>query len=511
MFALRTRLALLPLRTRLALSYVVFFAAALIALDIGLFLLVRWTLISSIDSELNLGSQLLQQDFTQSNDTLYAYFDRLKRLPPLQTYLAERKLVPPLSVSEFSETTLYVQVYGRDQNLVSLSSNLTPDLQSQLAIDLSTFQQVLNSAPLIRTVSVGSMRMRERLTPLQFRGQTVGILQVSRPMKETDQALRLLFYALFSGGVIVVLAAARGGMWLTSAALQPIEKVTQTAQSIVKAEDLSSRVPVPETQDELHRLTVTINDLLGRLEALFSAQRRFVADVSHELRTPLAAMQGNLDVLARGVARDPVLLDESITDMRREVGRLIRMVNDLLLLAQSDAGNPIRHEPVELDTLVLEVHRDLRSLSNDVLLKLGEEDQVIVTGDRDRLKQALLNLGINAIQHTPPGGSVTLHLRAENGMAYLSVVDTGEGIAPNDLPHIFDRFYRAERARTSRNGGAGLGLAIVRWIAEAHGGYVQVESAPGQGSIFTLVLPLPAAKPQLQLIEQREPSIRYVQ
>ncbi len=500
MFSLRTRLALVPLRTRLALSYVVFFAAALIALDIGLFLLVRWALISSIDSELGLSAQLLQQNFSESNENL-------------QTFYSSRRLLPPPSVNDFSETKLFVKVYrSSDQNVVAQSSNIPDSLQSQIVIDPTTFEHALEMSFMVRTVPIGNIRVREWLTPLKFRDQTVGILQVSRLMKETDQALRLLFYALFGGGVIVVMAAARGGMWLTSAALKPIEKVSQTAQGIVKAEDLSSRVSVPEAQDELHRLTVTINDLLGRLEALFSAQRRFVADVSHELRTPLAAMQGNLDVLARGVARDPALLDESITDMRREVARLIRMVNDLLLLAQSDAGNPIRHEPVELDTLVLEVHRDLRSLSNGVLLKLGEEDQVTVDGDRDRLKQALLNLGINAIQHTPPGGSVTLNLRAENGMAHLSVVDTGTGIAPDDLPHIFDRFYRADRARTSRSGGAGLGLAIVKWIAEAHGGHVQVASAPGQGSTFELVLPLPAAMPQPQLTErQREPSMMHVQ
>jgi two-component system OmpR family sensor kinase len=500
MLTLRTRLSLLPLRTRLALSYVVFFAAALIALDIGLFLLVRWALISSIDSELGLSAQLLQQNFSESNENL-------------QTFYSSRRLLPPPSVNDFSETRLFVTVYrSSDQSIVAQSSNFPDYLQPQIVIDSATFQQALQSEYIVRTVPIGSMHVREWLAPLKFRDQTVGIVQVSRWMRETDQALRLLFYALFGGGVIVVLAAARGGMWLTRAALKPIEKVSQTAQGIVKAEDLSSRVPVPEAQDELHRLTVTINDLLGRLEALFGAQRRFVADVSHELRTPLAAMQGNLDVLARGVARDPALLDESIADMRREVGRLIRMVNDLLLLAQSDAGHPIRHEPVELDTLVLEVHRDLRSLANGVLLKIGEEDQVTVEGDRDRLKQALLNLGINAIQHTPPGGSVTLNLRAENGMALLSVTDTGSGIAPDDLPHIFDRFYRADRARTSHSGGAGLGLAIVKWIAEAHGGRVHVESAPGQGSTFTLVLPLPAPALQPRADDQQPaPSLAHVQ
>jgi len=215
-----------------------------------------------------------------------------------------------------------------------------------------------------------------------------------------------------------------------------------------------------------------------------------VADVSHELRTPLAAMQGNLEVLDRGAARDPELLAESLADMRREVARLIRMANDLLLLAQSEAGVQLRDEPIELDTLLLEVHRDLRPLAGDVQLRLGHEDQIVVQGDRDRIKQALLNLGINALQHTPSGGTVTLGLTRQDDYAVLTVSDSGNGIAANDLPYIFDRFYRADRSRSRHQGGAGLGLAIVKWVAEAHNGRVEVTSAPGTGSQFSLLLPL---------------------
>jgi signal transduction histidine kinase len=256
---------------------------------------------------------------------------------------------------------------------------------------------------------------------------------------------------------------------------------------------------VPPAPDELQRLTITVNDLLARLEGLFSAQRRFVADVSHELRTPLAAMQGNLEVLDRGAARDPELLAESLADMRREVARLIRMANDLLLLAQSEAGVQLRDEPIELDTLLLEVHRELRPLAGDVQLRLGHEDQIIVRGDRDRIKQALLNLGINALQHTPSGGTVTLSLARQDGYATLTVADSGHGIGAGDLPYIFDRFYRADQSRSRHQGGAGLGLAIVKWVAEAHNGRIEVASSPGSGSQFSLLLPLTTTEtPELQ-------------
>ncbi|HMP39122.1 MAG TPA: ATP-binding protein [Roseiflexaceae bacterium] len=466
----------MSLRTRLTLFYVGFFAIALMTLHGGLYLVVRQSLISSIDNELRLGAQLLQQGFEKSNPTVLAALDGdriavLMRQPP---------------VRDFEATNLFAQVYQDDGERVGSS----PNLPTPLELDREIFDRVRARETLVRTVELEGGRLRELVTPLMLKGQVVGVLHVARSLNETDRALNLLLYALSGGGVLVLLAAARGGAWLTPAALRPIDEVAATAQSIVRAEDLSRRVPVPEAEDELKRLTVTVNELLTRLEALFGAQRRFIADVSHELRTPLAAMQGNLDVLARGASQDPQLLGESITDMRREVARLIRMTNDLLLLARTDSGFVLRREPVELDTLLLEVHRELIPLANQVQLCIGEEDQVSVPGDRDRIKQALLNLSVNALQHTPPGGRVTLGLATDGGYAALSVSDTGSGITAADLPYIFDRFYRADYARSHDRGGAGLGLSIVRWIAEAHHGTVRVSSTPGAGSTFTLLLPI---------------------
>jgi heavy metal sensor kinase len=491
------KLLVLPLRTRLAIAYVGFFAAALIALGFGLYLTVRQALISGLDSDLDQTAGLIQQSFEAVNrDALPIRFGDdllvLLRAP---------------SISQFAATNTIVQVYEKrdiTQGDISPRTNLSQPID----IDQVLLQDALNDRPAKTTVMVGHVHLRMAIVPLKFRGEVIGVLQVARPLTETDRALSLLLYALLGGGAVVLLAAARGGAWLTRAALRPIDQITSTAQSIVSAEDLSRRVSVPPAQDELQRLTITINDLLGRLEGLFSAQRRFVADVSHELRTPLAAMRGNLEVLDRGAARDPALLAESLADMRQEVTRLIRMVNDLLLLAQSEAGLQLRREPVELDTLLLEVHRELRPLANGVQLRIGEEDQIVVVGDRDRIKQALLNLGVNALQHTPPDGAVTLSLTSAGGMACLSVRDTGSGIAPAELGRIFDRFYRSDPARNRNSGGAGLGLAIVKWIVEAHGGQVSVASAPGEGSTFTLMFPLEQALPETLTLSlpQRTPQ-----
>jgi signal transduction histidine kinase len=313
---------------------------------------------------------------------------------------------------------------------------------------------------------------------------------------------------LLGGGAIALMITAAGAALLSRRALLPIDQVTQTAQGIVRAEDLGQRVPVPPQQDELHRLTVTINDMLGRMEGLFNSQQRFVADVSHELRTPLAAMQGNLEILAHGGSgANPELLDEALGDMRRETARLIRMVNDLLVLAQSNTRRPLRSELVELDTLLLEVYRELRPLAGEVILRIGAEDQVQVYGDRDRLKQALLNLGVNALQHTAPGGYVTLGLEQRDGFACLTVADTGEGISAEDLPHIFERFFRADRSRSRHSGGAGLGLSIVKWVAEAHHGSATVASIPGRGSTFAVWLPLDAGgEEQASLLPTHRPA-----
>jgi signal transduction histidine kinase len=317
-------------------------------------------------------------------------------------------------------------------------------------------------------------------------------------MEDVYETLHLLLTILLGGGLIALVVTSLGTVMLARTAFAPIDNVVRTAQGIVRAEDLERRVAVPESQDELQRLSITINELLARLETLFTAQQRLVADVSHELRTPLAAMQGNLEVLERGAYRDPAMLTESLTDMRQETARMIRMVNDLLLLARSEVGVQIREAPVELDTLLLEVHRELRNLAGGVSLQIGAEDMATVMGDRDRIKQALLNLGVNALQHTPPGGTVTLSLQQCKGVACISVCDTGSGIAPNDLPHIFERFYRADRSRKRTSGGAGLGLAIVKRVVEIHHGHVTVESTPGRGSTFTIWLPLDEQQSQIE-------------
>jgi len=339
------------------------------------------------------------------------------------------------------------------------------------------------------TLMVDGKRWRFHYTPLQLEGHMVGVMEVASSLQEVDAVLRLTLALLITSSLITLILAAlmgwQGARWV----LQPIDQITQAALTIARAQDLSKRIKGLEgRQDELGRLAATFNEMLERLETLFQTQQRLVADVSHELRTPLTTIRGNVEILRRGAIKNPLARDEALAAIDAETARMSRLVSDLLLLAQADAGAWLEMQPVELDTLLLEVYRQAQMMANGVEVKLGHEDQAIVLGDADRLKQLLLNLVDNALKYTPPGGEVTLSLHREGEWVRVSVSDTGIGIPKEDLPHIFDRFYRADRSRSRKRGGAGLGLSIAKWIAEAHGGYLTVESEVGKGSTFSLWL-----------------------
>jgi signal transduction histidine kinase len=230
---------------------------------------------------------------------------------------------------------------------------------------------------------------------------------------------------------------------------------------------------------------------MERLEHLFNAQRRFLADVSHELRTPLTVLQGNASLMRRLGEFDLEALD----NMSKEIARLTRMVEDLLLMAQAESGRmELNMMPVELDTVLLEVYQQARILAGEKKnIRIVEIDQVQVIGDRDRLKQVLLNLVSNAIKFTRSDGHIKLSLKIENDEVHLRVIDDGEGIHPDDLSHIFERFYRAEKSRAKMidydHKGFGLGLSIAHWIMLRHNGRITVESEYGYGATFTICMP----------------------
>lgn len=388
--------------------------------------------------------------------------------------------LPSLDLS----SNTYVQLWGGDGKIKSASPGLTGFMEP---LDPTGLKY---KYPVYRENTISGYHVRVLTVPLQLGIHRIAVLQVATSLTVVDSARANLINVLFISGTIAVALAALGSWLVLGRSLAPLGVITDTAQAINRADDLSRRIPYHgPPNDEIGSLIESFNQTLERLENLFTSQQRFLADVSHELRTPLTVIKGNVDLMRRMKHLD----EESLTSIDQEAGRLTRLVGGLILLIQAESGKlALDLKPVELDTLLLEVFHEMRILAgSNVQLKLADIDQVLVNGDRDRLKQVLLNLVGNAIQYTPPGGVVFLSLVIIGEQARVIIRDTGPGIPSEDLPFIFERFYRAEKSRTrTRTSGFGLGLSIVQWIVENHGGTIKVESKEGQGTTFAIWLPL---------------------
>ncbi len=338
------------------------------------------------------------------------------------------------------------------------------------------------------------------------------IIQTARSEQDIEQSLVDLRFLLFRGSALVLVLAFAGGLLMTWGILAVVRRITRTASSITTSRDFSQRVPSMALagRDELVTLAATFNEMLSSLEESYQRQQRFVADASHELRAPITSIRCNLDLLAKAPDLPPAEAQAALADARAEADRMGRLVSDLLALAHADAIQPAtingykngdaQTQLIDLDSLLLEVFRQYRRSGegesggqppHGPRLMLQHITPAQVYGDADQLKQAFVALLDNALKYTPYEGSVTLSLVTGEGYATVKVSDTGIGILAEDLPHIFERFYRADRARSRERGGSGLGLAIAQNIVREHQGSIEVESMPGKGSTFTVKLPLP--------------------
>jgi heavy metal sensor kinase len=316
-------------------------------------------------------------------------------------------------------------------------------------------------------------------------------IEVGIPLNPVSTMLGHLFVQLSFGLPMALAVAIVGGYLLVRRALRPVEQIARKAEQITQ-HNLSERLPIARTGDELEQLSTSLNHMIGRLEDAVQNSKRFVADASHELRTPLTVLRGELENLNRDTRFDEAARD-MIGSMLEEVERLTKIVEGLVALSRLDAGEA-KAEWVQFDLAELAAttadQMNLLAEDKGISVQCGSKQNVLVEGDRARLKQVVVNLLDNAIKYTSGGGTIQLNVTRQNGHAILDVADSGMGIPADAVPHVFDRFFRVDKARSREEGGAGLGLSIVKSICTAHNAEVQVESAVGKGSRFRIKLPL---------------------
>jgi heavy metal sensor kinase len=377
-------------------------------------------------------------------------------------------------------------IYGSDGTLLQ---RFGPEAEFTSITD--QIKQALAGQSLIFTaVTRDGQEYRLYATPFTVNLNTRIAITVGQPTAGIKNVLGAFRDILGISGLAVILLAGAGGLFLANRALKPVERMTRTAQEIGES-DLSRRISVHQ-EDELGRLALTLNGMIERLEAAFNRQRQFTADASHELRTPLAIIQAE-STLALSKTRTETEYQKSLEVVSQEVTFMSAIIDKLLFLARSDAGRePLNFEEVNLKELFTKLSADIETLAGDkgLQFRLGPVEDLTVKGDRVKLRQLFLNILENAIRYTPGGGSISGTVTRREEMAVVSITDTGIGIPAEHLPHIFERFYRVDKARSRAEGGTGLGLAIARYIAEVHGGKIEVASQVGQGSTFTVFLPI---------------------
>ncbi|HWO00023.1 MAG TPA: heavy metal sensor histidine kinase [Blastocatellia bacterium] len=317
------------------------------------------------------------------------------------------------------------------------------------------------------------------------------LIETGAPLKQSESVLHGLLLTFAVGLPLVVAVAVAGGYVLMRRALAPVGEITRSAEQIT-SRNLSERLPEAKTGDEIEALSIALNRMIARIEHSFRHVNRFSADASHELRTPLTVLRGELEAIVQRPDL-PIDVRETIGSTLEESERLSKIVESLLAISRLDAGEALMtRERFDLSELVTDTADQMRLLAEDkqIALKCAAAGSVEVEGDQGRVKQVVVNLVDNAIKYTPEGGKVAISVGVVNGSAVLEVTDSGVGIPSEAIGHVFERFYRVDKARSRQMGGAGLGLSIVKSICTAHEGRVRVESTEGKGSRFTVELPL---------------------
>ncbi|HZT74227.1 MAG TPA: ATP-binding protein [Terriglobales bacterium] len=462
-------------RGRLTLQYTVIFSLTLVVAAALLYGVLTWIIYWNIDSELQDEANYVKQ---------YIQF-----APTGQPTLVANGAAGSDDLNAIFRLAQISDASGRlvkqSPELKGLGFSLEPSELKRILVERPTF--ITHGWPRQEEIRFANAVLRGP-------GNQPYLLQIGARLKPINDALDTFLWVMLMLLPVTVASSAVAGSIMAQRTLKPVADITHAAQKIT-ASNLSQRIPVVAAGDELAELAQTCNEMIARLEASFQQMNEFAANVSHELRTPLQAIQGETELAL--ISEAPLAECRRVLESNlEEIDRLNRMIRNLLVLAQADAGQVRpRLEALDLNELVRDLVEQMQvvAAAREVALRAVTAAPVPVQADSLRLRQMVLNLIDNALKYTPPGGRIEVRVERQLGRARVQVRDTGIGIDPADLPHIFERFYRADKSRSRTAGavdGCGLGLPMVKWVAELHRGSVEVTSTPGQGSSFTVNLPM---------------------
>jgi two-component system OmpR family sensor kinase len=460
------------IRSKLTAWYVLLLGIILVLFSILLFFFLSKRLNESVDSSLTLSARIVARS-TQINNSRTPF-------PGLDLFFDQ--------FMGFGRDKSY-KIYDGSGNIGSLSKNFDG---SQFPLSDIAYSAALKGGTSYETFIISDNHPIRVITmPVIRNGKLANLVQVGTSKKVVVDTLKNLAIILWTAVPAVLLLTALIGRFIARRALKPVAKITQTAKDIGSGANLSQRIPVPEVKDEIGELALTFNSMMDRLESSFSQMRQFSSDASHELRTPLTVLKGQSE-LTLGKERKPKEYQEVISSNLEEIQYMSKVLEDLFMLSKSDENQiALDYESVDLKLLIEEICRHAQIIASEKNIKIitAYIEKVQVYGDPVRLRQMIWNVIVNGIKYTQPDGEVTISLQEKKDIALITIQDNGIGISNSDLPLIFNRFYRVDKARSREEGGTGLGLSICKFIVDAHKGSIDIESTLGEGTKFKIKLP----------------------
>jgi two-component system OmpR family sensor kinase len=460
------------IRSKLTAWYVLLLGIVLVLFSILLFFFLSKRLNESVDNSLTLSARIVARS-TQINNSRTPF-------PGLDLFFDQ--------FMGFGRDKSY-KIYDGAGNIGSLSKNFDG---SQFPLSDIAYLAALKGGTSYETFFIANNHPIRVITmPVIKDGKLANFVQVGTSKKVVVDTLKNLKIILWTAVPAVLLLTALIGRFIARSALKPVAKITQTAKDIGSGANLSQRIPVPEAKDEIGELALTFNSMMDRLESSFSQMRQFSSDASHELRTPLTVLKGQSE-LTLGKERKPKEYQEVISSNLEEIQYMSKVLEDLFMLSKSDENQiALDCESVDLKSLIEEIcrHAEIIASEKNIKIIIAYLEKIQVYGDPVRLRQMIWNVIVNGIKYTQPDGEVKISLQEKKDIALIIIQDNGIGISNSDLPLIFNRFYRVDKARSREEGGTGLGLSICKFIVDTHKGSIDIESKLGEGTKFKIKLP----------------------